>query len=122
MFKLSPKIIKLIAITLLAAVTVILAGECYVFWQDFQAQKSLNQTYQYNTKVLAFTKLFVAKVIKAQGDVSFDDRLKLENAVRDINDKAIFDQWQKFTSAKTDSDAQQAVKDLLEMLVNKISY
>lgn len=122
MFKLNPRILKLVAITLLAAVVIILAGQCYVFYQNFQAQKSLNQNYQYNEKVLDFTKLFIAKVIKAQGDVSFDDRLKLENAVRDINDKSVFEQWQKFTDAKTDIDAQQSVKDLLEMLVNKISY
>jgi hypothetical protein len=69
---------------------------------------------------LDFTKLFIAKVLKADGEVSFDDRLQLENSVRDINDKTIFDQWQKLINAKTALDAQIEVKNLLEMLVDKI--
>jgi hypothetical protein len=46
--------------------------------------------------------------------------LKLENAVREIQDKEILDQWIKFTESKTEDEAQKNVKDLLEILVNKL--
>jgi hypothetical protein len=40
--------------------------------------------------------------------------------VRALNDNEILTQWQNFTSAQTEVDAQNAVKKLLEILVSKI--
>jgi len=59
--KINPRTANLIVITVLVAAVIILAGQCYIFWKDSQAQKSLNQTYQYNEKILGFTKLFITK-------------------------------------------------------------
>jgi hypothetical protein len=77
-----------------------------------------------NEKVLDFTKLFIEKVLKAETEVDFETRLKLENAVRNLGDEEILTQWQKFTESKTEAEAQEEVKNLLEMLlemlVNKI--
>lgn len=112
----------LIIITALVAIIIILAGQCFIFYQNIQTLKDINRTYVYNEKVLNFTQLFIAKVIRATGDVSFEDRLQLENAVRDIGNKDIFDQWQKFTEDKTEAQAQEDVKILLDLLVNKITY
>lgn len=53
--------------------------------------------------------------------MSFDTRLKLEAAVRSLDDEEILSQWQKFTESKTEAEAQTEVKNLLEMLVKKIS-
>lgn len=50
-----------------------------------------------------------------------ETRLRLENAVRDLNNEQILAQWQKFTTSKTETEAQTQVKNLLELLVNKIS-
>ncbi len=122
MLKINPRTTILIIITVLVAAVIILAGQCYIFYRDLQTQKDLNQTYQYNEKILNFTKLFITKVIRAKADVSFEDRLQLENAVRDINDKAVFDQWQKFTEDKIETQAQEDVKILLELLVSKITH
>jgi len=110
----------LIIIILIAAVLV-LAGQYYVTRQKLVTSENTVKTFQYDQKVLDFTKLFIAKVLKADGEVSFDDRLQLENLVRDINDKVIFDQWQKFIKPKTALDAQIEVKNLLELLANKIT-
>lgn len=79
-------------------------------------------TKQANEKVINFAKLFIVKVLKANSEVPFEERLKLENAVRELNDKEILTQWEEFTSSKTEQEAQQNVKDLLELLINKISY
>lgn len=109
-------------IIVLFAGNVLLASQYYVSLKNLQAKESLLQTYQRNDKILSFTKLFIEKVLKAEAEVSFEDRLKLENAVRDINNKEIFDQWTKFTESKTESQAQTEVKNLLDLLINKITY
>jgi hypothetical protein len=73
-----------------------------------------------NERIIYFLKLFIAKVLKAEGEVDFETRLKLENAVREIQDKEILNQWTKFTESKTEDEAQKNSKDLLEILVNKL--
>lgn len=73
-----------------------------------------------NEKIINFLKLFITKVLKVEGEVDFETRLKLENAVREIQDKEILDQWIKFTESKTEDESQKNVKDLLEILVNKL--
>ena len=67
-----------------------------------------------------FTKLFITQVLRADGEVDFETRLKLENAVRELNDQNILAQWQKFVESETEEEAQEEVKNLLGMLVNKI--
>jgi hypothetical protein len=44
----------------------------------------------------------------------------LETAVRDLKDEEILNQWQKFVDSKTETEAQKEVKNLLELLINKI--
>jgi len=113
--------IPFLIILILVAVVLVLGGQYYVERRDLVAAQNAVKTFQYDQKVLNFTKLFISKVLKADGEVSFEDRLLLENTVRAINDKTIFNQWQKFINAKTALEAQIEVKNLLEMLVNKIS-
>jgi hypothetical protein len=113
--------IPLLIILILSAAAIVLGVQYYIQGQTLIAAQNASKTFQYDQKVLDFTKLFISKVLKASGDVSFDDRLQLETSVRGINDKEIFDQWQKFINAQTPLEAQIEVKNLLEMLINKIS-
>jgi hypothetical protein len=76
---------------------------------DKSAQKSLD-----------FLKLFIAKVLKAEGDVSFEDRLQLENSIRVFDDSRVLSLWKEFTEAENSDKAQRAAKSLLELLVNSI--
>jgi len=62
----------------------------------------------------------IEKVLKAETEVDFETRLKLENAVRNLEDKEILARWSKFIESKTEAGAQEEVKNLLEALVNKI--
>lgn len=93
-------------------------------WLIFEEKKFQRQimAQQINEKTLGFIKLFVEKVLNGQNEISFEDRLQLENNVRDLNDKAIFSQWQKFTKTKTNEDAQVQVGALFMLLLDKISY
>ncbi|MCK4453919.1 hypothetical protein KAU51_01045 [Candidatus Parcubacteria bacterium] len=107
-------------------ILVLLVGNIFFGVKYFAVQKELQQTQialetqKTNEKVLDFTKLFIEKVLKAKTEVDFETRLKLENAVRNLDDEEILAQWQKFTESETENEAQEEVKNLLEMLVNKI--
>lgn len=96
-------------------------------WQYFllqaqlQTAKSALESQQVNKKVLVFSQLFVTNVLQGSKEVSFDDRLQLENAMRDIKDPELFAAWQKFTSAKDQAEIQQQFSSLFQLLLKKIS-
>lgn len=119
---------KVYLLIIVIIIIILLAGNVFFAFRYFSLQKELAETkqtlktQQINEKVLNFTNLFITKVLKAEGEVSFEDRLQLENAVRTLEDEEILAQWQKFTESKTEIEAQEEVKNLLEMLVNKIVY
>ena len=88
--------------------------------KELKETKTFLETQKINEKTLEFAKFFTKNVLKAEKEVDFETRLKLENAVRNLNDEEILSQWQKFTESQTEIEAQNNVKDLLEMLINKI--
>src|SRR3989338_9632924 len=71
-------------------------------------------------KTASFLALFVEKVLKAESEVSFEDRLKLENDVRGLNDDQVFKEWKKFIESRNAEDAQSNLKDFISIIVNKI--
>lgn len=117
----NPKVLLLIVLAF-----ALLAGNVFLGIQYTASQKELKETQgalkvqNINGKTLAFTQLFIEKVLKSESEVDFDTRLQLENAVRGIGDEEILAQWQKFTESKTEAEAQQQVKNLLELLVRKV--
>ena len=110
----------------LIIVLILLAGNVFFGVKYFIVQKELGQTQatletqKTNEKVLEFTELFIEKVLKAETEIDFETRLKLESAVRNLDDEEILVQWQKFVESGTESEAQNEVKNLLEMLIDKI--
>lgn len=110
-----------IVITLLFAVLAFSVAGNYVSWLSAKSIAQKANTYRFNEKVLDFTKMFITLVLKTDGGISFDNRLKLENAVRDIGDKSILSQWQKFTKAGSDQEAEQEAKSLFQLLLDKIN-
>jgi hypothetical protein len=105
---------------------ILLAGNIVLGWLYFNARNELAQAKnaiaarQTNEKIADFAGLVVDKVLKAQGEVSFDDRLKLENAVRDTKDAELLAQWNKFTASQNETDAQNEMKNLISLLVVKM--
>ncbi|OHA74460.1 MAG: hypothetical protein A2940_02625 [Candidatus Wildermuthbacteria bacterium RIFCSPLOWO2_01_FULL_48_29] len=103
-----------------------LAGNVFFAMQYIAAQRELQDVQasltaqRINERTLAFTQLFVEKVLQSEGEVDFDTRLQLENAVRAIGDEEILTQWQRFTESGTEQNAQQEVKNLLSLLVQKV--
>jgi Na+-transporting NADH:ubiquinone oxidoreductase subunit NqrC len=82
------------------------------------AQHELSTMTQ-NKKILAFQKMFVEKILKADGTVDFNTRVELQNAVTDIHDEKITEAWNAFLSAKTEEGGQVAVKELLSLFADK---
>jgi len=111
---------------LIIIIIILLASNVFFGVKYFAVQKEVGQTQtaletqELNEKVLEFTKLFIEKVLKAETEINFETRLKLENAVRNLDDEEILVQWQKFVESGTESEAQNEVKNLLEMLIDKI--
>lgn len=88
--------------------------------KELSVIKKENESFHKNEKALTFMRLFVSKVLKGNIEVDFEDRLRLENTVRDIKDDEILSSWRKFTESKTETSAQEEAKNLLEILTNKI--
>jgi len=113
---------------LLALVIIMAISTAYFATQYFLSIKQLKQVnetvkaQQVNEKTLAFANLFIDKVLSGQTEVSFEDRLQLENSVRDLNDQEVFDQWQVFVKSGVGNEGQQNLTKLLKLLITKISY
>lgn len=71
-------------------------------------------------QVSRFLKFFIDTVISTQGTVSFEDRVKLENDIRQIHDPELTKQWETFVDSKDSKIAQENAVKLMQMLVNKM--
>lgn len=114
------------SLVLIGMLGLLFIGNAYFAFKTFTLQKELVviksevNAFHQNEKIINFAGLFIEKVLKADKEIDFDTRLKLENAVREIKDEEILTQWRKFVESKTEAEAQDEVKNLLEMLIGKI--
>ncbi len=113
--------------TLKIVLAVLVVGNIFFAWTYVSSRVAVRnlevatEKQKVNSKILSFTQLFVEKVLGGTKEVSFDDRLALENAVRDLNDKEIFESWQTFTKARDSAEVQKDFYALFRLLLNKIS-
>ena len=113
-------------IAILLIIFILLAGNVFFGARYAAVQQELRQTQavlsvqNINANTLAFTQLFIDKVLNAEGEVDFETRLQLENAVRAIGDEQILTQWKKFSESANEQEAQVEVKNLLSELIRKI--
>lgn len=111
---------------LTVAILLLLGSNVYFIAGYFSSQKELRQTkssleaIQSKKKYLDFNKMFIEKMLKTEGTVDIEARLELETAVRNLGDAEVLTQWKKFIDSSTEKDAQAEVKNLLEMLANKV--
>lgn len=114
------KTILTIIILLLLAGNVFFGAKYFAVKDQLRQTQAALETQTTNGKILRFNKLFISKVLRAKSEIDFETRLRLENTVRDLNDEEILTQWKKFTDSQTEVQSQEEVKNLLEMLANKI--
>lgn len=107
-------------------ISVLIIGNIFFGFNYYINQKNLSnieskkEKIEFNKKVIDFTSLFIKKVLQADKEVDFETRLSLENGIRDLKDKEIMAEWQNFIGSKTETEAQNSVKKLLEILVEKM--
>ena len=110
-------------IVLVIICIVLLASNIYFGMEYFSANgraNKLSSTKAQNTKIVALENLFISKVLKTQGAVSYQDRLNLQSAVVNLNDNGIMGDWNTFLASTTQDQAQQSVLVLLSDFTNKI--
>jgi len=73
-----------------------------------------------NEKIITFNKLFIDKVLSAQGPVSYEDVFDLENAVSETGDAGLISQWNIFLASETEEDARRSVLAILKLCADKI--
>jgi hypothetical protein len=74
-----------------------------------------------NIQVTKFLKLFINVVLNTQADkqISYNDRVKLEDSLRQINDADITKEWEVFVTSKDSKIAQQNAIVFMKLLTNK---
>lgn len=100
---------------------------CNIYF--YSEYKSIKKQYndfldikKFNEKVIFFNKIFVEKVLIKSEQVSYEDRIKLENAVIATEDDELINQWHSFLNSKTEAEAQEQTKRLLFLFATKIIY
>ena len=102
-----------------------LAGNVFFGLWNAQMQKDLRlikselEAKNNNIGIINFTEMLVRDVLSSDNEVSFETRLQLENAVRELDDVEILSQWKKFTESAVEVQAQMEVKKLLKILLSK---
>lgn len=113
------------AIALVVLVLLVLSSYLAVdLWRtEKELEQKQAQLEEANAKrpIAEFNRMFVEKVLKAPGEVSFETRLELENSVRNLGDAEILAQWNKFVNAADEREAQAQVKELLKILAVKMN-
>lgn len=107
----------------LALVIILLLSNVYFvakYWDSRFVLEPCVETQRVNGRIVAFAKLFIAKILKAEKELDLETLLELENAARATGDGELRAQWQKFLKTSTVEEAQQEIQNFLEMVVNKI--
>ncbi len=108
-----------------AVILILIAGNAFTGFLYFQTRAEFSRVQnaaiqiQAENKSLDFLEMLVVKVLQNEDEVSFDDRLLLENSVREIKDPLILSEWTKFSNSEDETSAQESIKRLLGLLVKK---
>lgn len=110
----------IIFVIILLVGNIFFAGQYLYKLRELNSLKNTSESCKINAKIVNFSKMFIKSVLRSQNEIDFETRLKLENAVRNTGSKVIMTDWQNFIDSKTESQAQENVKNLLETLINNI--
>ena len=117
---LKTKFLTAIAIIMLSGSTLLLAISYDTAQRELESARAVLASQRTGTKSLRFLQMFIKDVIKADSEVNFETRLRLENNVRELGDEQVLVAWQNFVNSKNEAAAQEHVKNLLELLAAKV--
>lgn len=106
---------------------VLLAGNIFFSIQYVQNNKQLDdqaialqQKSTERVQMAKFMKFFIDTVLNTKGTIAFEDRVKLENDIRQLHDSDLTAQWDKFVGSKDSKSAQEAVVKFMSMMSSKM--
>jgi hypothetical protein len=106
---------------LLALIALGLLGWRYgALSRELAAAQAAANSEQINQQTVDFALIFINRVLRAESEVDFETRLDLENRVRALKNPSILASWQRFIASQSESEAQENVKNLLEVLVKNL--
>ncbi len=91
----------------------------FLLFQNTRIIKAEDDKTQQSARVLYFRNLFDEKVLLAEQEIDFNNRLVLETTVRGLNEPEILSQWEKFTNSSNEQDARVEAKKLIVLLIKK---
>ena len=83
--------------------------------QDAEQEKTAERIQQ-----AKFMKLFVDNVLGTSGVITFDDRVRLENDIRDLEDVKALELWEVFVASEDATEAQVNAVELMSYLSSKM--
>jgi|TARA_B100001964_G_C13817699_1_gene415936 hypothetical protein len=107
-------------------IVLVFAFSIFLLFQNLSLKKEntailLGQTLpSKNLEVVNFTNDFTETVLKSSGNVDLEDRLRLENDVREIGNDEILNAWKVFVQSSNEIESQRNVVLLIEALVHNI--
>lgn len=101
------------------AIVIFLGSKLILSSMELRVTKDALKIQETNSKAIAFLKLFIEDVLMSKDPVPFEERLQLENAIREINDQKVFDQWQTFLKSEKPDDIRANAKVLLKLVIDK---
>ncbi|MFA6430691.1 MAG: hypothetical protein WC229_02805 [Candidatus Paceibacterota bacterium] len=126
MFKIQSGILDKTRLVSNILLVILVAGNLFFsiqYMENLKAQAEVKEQGVSNSiQVSRFLKLFVDVVLnnEAGKTISYDDRLKLENDVRQIKDVDLTKQWDAFVASKDAKAGQENAVKLMKMLTNKL--
>lgn len=113
------RIIEILTVALIVG-NAFFAYKYFTSYEELKIIKSAQSNVVLNQKMINFAAMFIKKVLQAEKEVDFETRLSLENAVRDLKDEEVMAEWTNFIKSQTEAEAQNSVKKLLGILIDKI--
>jgi len=111
---------KRILILLIVLLLILNVFSLFAFWQKQKDYNTLEQASSQKLKWTNFLDLFIDTVLDPEQEMTIEDRLDLENAVRNLENQEIKLKWQNFANASNEIEAQRTAVEVLKMLVNQI--
>ncbi len=109
---------------------ILVAGNIYFsiqyiqYTNDIRAQEEQaaadNVKFASRLQSARFLREFIDIVLNTKGTISYDDRVKLESDIRQIQDPDLTSQWNKFVASKDSKTAQDGAVKLMSLLSAKM--
>lgn len=108
-------------------VLVLLIGNIFFAYQYIGAvraqgvqQRQQNEKDATRIQIAQFNKFFIDTVVNNKSKISSDDRIKLENDIRQIHDEELLKLWNDFVNGKDSKATQESAAKLMAALAGKI--